>query len=141
MASKSGFAAKVTMSATTIAGMGTWSMDGLTRETIEDTAFGDTVKKYVFGFMDGGAISFDGNYDPADTTGQDILNSACINASALGSGSIRLYIDNTSYWTIASTSGGELLVTKANAVTMEKSGLGKISFTAKVSGDAMVLLP
>lgn len=138
MASKSGFAASVKMSTTTIAGMGTWSMDGVSRETIEDTAFGDTVKKYVFGFMDGGSLSFDGNYDPADSTGQAILNSACVNASVLGPGSIRLYIDNTSYWTIAS--GGQLLVTKANAVTMEKSGLGKISFTAKVSGAAMELI-
>jgi len=139
MASKSGFAAKVTMGTYTIAGMGTWSMDGVTRETIEDTAFGDTIKSFVFGFMDGGSLSFDGNYDPADSTGQDILNSACVNASALGSGSIRLYIDNTSYWTIGST--GELLVTKAKAITMDKNGLGKVSFSAKVSGSEMVLVP
>jgi hypothetical protein len=138
MASKSGFAAKVTLGTNTIAGMGTWSMDGVSRETIEDTAFGDTVKKYVFGFMDGGGLTFDGNYDPSDSTGQAILNSACINASALGSGSIRLYIDNTSYWTVGS--GGTLLVTKANAVTMDKNALGKISFAAKVSGAAMVLI-
>lgn len=138
MASKSGFAAKVTMGTYTIAGMGTWSMDGLSRETIEDTAFGDTVKKYVFGFMDGGSLSFDGNYDPSDATGQAILNSACKNASVLGSGSIRLYIDNTSYWTVES--GGELLVTKANAITMDKNGLGKVSFSAKVSGAAMALI-
>lgn len=138
MASKSGFAAKVTMGTYTIAGMGSWSMDGLSRETIEDTAFGDTVKKYVFGFMDGGSLTFEGNYDPADSTGQAILNSACVNASALGSGSIRLYIDNTSYWTVASN--GQLLVTKANAISMEKNGLGKISFSAKVSGAAMVLI-
>lgn len=138
MASKSGFAAKVTMGTYTIAGMGSWSMDGISRETIEDTAFGDTVKKYVFGFMDGGSLTFDGNYDPADSTGQAILNSACVNASALGSGSIRLYIDNTSYWTVASN--GQLLVTKANAISMEKNGLGKISFSAKVSGAAMVLI-
>jgi len=138
MASKPGFAAKVTMGTYNIAGMGTWSMDGVSRETIEDTAFGDTVKKYVFGFMDGGSLSFDGNYDPEDSTGQAILNSACKNASVLGSGSIRLYIDNTSYWTVES--GGELLVTKANAITMDKNGLGKISFTAKVSGAAMELV-
>jgi len=138
MASKSGFAAKVTLGTYLIAGVGTWSMDGYSRETIEDTAFGDSVKKYVFGFGDGGAVSFDGSYDPADMTGQAILNSACVNASNLGSGSIRLYIDNTSYWTVAS--GGALLVTKANGITMEKSGLGKVSFSAKVSGAAMVLI-
>ena len=138
MASKSGFAAKVTMGTYTIAGMGSWSMDGVSRETIEDTAFGDTVKKYVFGIMDGGTLSFEGNYDPSDSTGQTVLDSACKNASLLGSGSIRLYIDNTSYWTVASN--GQLLVTKANAISMEKNGLGKISFSAKVSGAAMVLI-
>ena len=138
MASKSGFAASVKLGTYTIAGMGTWSMDGVSRETIEDTAFGDSVKKYVFSFMDGGSLSFDGNYDPSDSTGQAILNSACVNASVLGSGSIRLYIDNTSYWTVAS--GGSLLVTKANAITMDKNALGKISFSAKVSGAAMVLI-
>ena len=138
MASKSGFAAKVTMGTYTIAGMGSWSMDGVSRETIEDTAFGDTVKKYVFGMMDGGSLTFEGNYDPSDSTGQTILDSACKNASLLGSGSIRLYIDNTSYWTVPST--GSLLVTKANAISMEKNGLGKVSFSAKVSGAAMVLI-
>lgn len=138
MASKSGFAAKVTLGTYLIAGMGSWSMDGYSRETIEDTAFGDTVKKYVFGFGSGGTISFNGNYDPTDSDGQAILNSACVNASALGSGSIRLYIDNTSYWTVAT--GGELLVTKANAVTMEKNGLGQVSFSAQVSAAAMVLI-
>ena len=138
MASKSGFAASVKLDSSTIAGMATWTMSGLSRETIEDTAFGDTVKKYVFGFMDGGELSFDGNYDPTDSTGQAILNSACENASALGPDSIKLYIDNTSYWTVAS--GGELLVTKASNVTMDKNGLGKVSFTAKVSGAAMELI-
>jgi hypothetical protein len=137
MASKSGFAASVKFGTYTIAGMGTWTMDGVTRETIEDTAFGDSIKKYVFGFMDGGSLSFDGNYDPDDANGQAALNAACINASLLGPDSIKLYIDNTSYWGVGTS--GNLLVTKANAVTMEKSGLGKISFSAKVSGAEMVL--
>lgn len=139
MARRSGMAAKVTYNAATLAGIGQWTMDGLTRETIEDTSFGDTVKTYVFGFMDGGTLTFSGGYDPDDST-QGLLDSACVNASLIGGGTsgLRLYIDNTSYFTPGTSS--RLLVTKCRNVDMEKSGLGKISFSAKVSGGPMVLV-
>jgi len=140
MASKSGFAAKVTMGTYTIAGMGTWSMDGVTRETIEDTAFGDTIKSYVFGFMDGGSLSFDGNYDPADSTGQNILNSACVNASVLTSGSLRLYIDNTSYWTIGST--GERPGNQSKRpLRWTRTALVRFHFLLKCQDLRLVLVP
>ena len=139
MAVKVGKVASVRLGTYKIAGMGQWGLSGFTREVLDDTEFGDDIKSFVFGIGDAGEVSFEGNYDPADTTGQALLNSACENASAFSGGTVGLvfYIDNTSYWSV--TTGGQILVTKATAVTMEKSGLGRISFTGKVSGGKMVL--
>ena len=46
MASIGGRLAKVMYGSTVIAGMGQWSMTGFTPDVQEDTAFGDTVKKW-----------------------------------------------------------------------------------------------
>jgi hypothetical protein len=138
MASKSGRAASVKIGNTLIAGLGTWTMSGISRDTIEDTAFGDEVKKYQFGMLDGGTISFNGNYDPSDPTGQNLLDDACKNASMFANDDLKLYIDNTSYFRV--DTGGNILITKSRAITMDKNGLGTISFEAKVSGKAMILV-
>jgi hypothetical protein len=118
-----------------VAGMGTWSLSGFTRETLEDTEFGDDVKTFVFGLADGGTIDFNGLYDPADTT-QNALLGLILAGTVCATSMLQFFIDSTSYWMI--TSGGQILLTKAAAVSMDKSGLGQISFSAKCSG-AMIL--
>jgi hypothetical protein len=57
-----------------VAGIGEWSMTGYVPGVVDDTAFGDTVMKWNnAGIADAGEVSFSGNYDPADTTGQVAL--------------------------------------------------------------------
>lgn len=138
MSRRSGRAMKVTVGTYTVAGISQYTMDGISRETVEDTEFGDDITKFQYGFMDGGGITISGGYDPDDATGQTLLDSACVNASMLGSGQLRLYIDNTSYFTIDTT--GRLLITKCRSVDAAHNGLGKISITAKVSGGKMMLI-
>ncbi len=134
MAAKVGKLAKVMIGATNVAGMGTWSMTGLSRETLEDSEFGDDVKSFVFGLADGGTVDFNGLYDPTDTTGQLLLKTAVLNGTAYASGTtgLNFYIDAASYWSISGT--GTLLPTKCDAISMDKNGLGQISFSCKVSG-------
>ncbi len=134
MAAKVGKLASVKIGTAVVAGMGTWSMSGISRETLEDTEFGDDVKTFVFGVADGGTIDFNGYYDPLDTTGQALLKTAVLNGTAYASGTtgLNFYIDAASYWSISGT--GTLLPTKCDAISMDKNGLGQISFSCKVSG-------
>jgi hypothetical protein len=126
--------AKVMYGSVTVAGIGTWSMSGFVPDLQEDTAFGDTVKKWVrAGIDDAGEVSFSGNYDPTDTAGQVALNA--LKLSTVGLSNLYFYETTSTFWRVAL--GGEILLTKFNAVTMEKNALGKIDFAGKVSAQAM----
>ena len=136
MATKSGRIASVRLGTTKIAGQGTWTLSGFTREVIEEDSWDLDVKKKHFGVGDAGEVSFSGLYDALDATGQNSLNSACINSSALTAHGLRFYVDSTSYWT--ATTGGYFLVTKCQSITMEKSGMGTCDFTAVINGGGLI---
>jgi len=151
MAIKVGYKGKVTLGASTVVGMGTWSMSGVTADQMDASDFGDNWKIFEFGMKDGGTISFDGLLDPADTTGQIALQIANLSNTDLTS--LRLYVDSTSYYEPCQSSGyfgpGDLSTgydTVASYVnitsfdiSMDKAGLATISFSGKVSG-LMVLV-
>ena len=130
--------------------MGTWSIDGITTEEFNASSFQDEWMKFEYGMKDGGTISFNGFYDPDDVTGQQALQQANLYNSALTN--LFLFNDDTSYWGPCQTTGyfspnlttgapTELSNCKMTTfnIGMDKSGLGTISFTAKVSG-LMVLV-
>lgn len=134
MASIGGRLAKVMYGSVVIAGMGTWSMSGFVPDVQEDTAFGDTVKKWKqAGIGDAGEVSFGGNYDPADTNGQVALNALRNTDSELTN--LYFYESTSVFWRVAA--GGAIVLTKFDAITMDKNALGKIDFTGKVSGKTM----
>lgn len=135
---KVGKLASVKYNGNKVAGMGTWNLSGFTRDTLEDTEFGDDIKTYVFGMADGGTVDFNGIYDPADTTGVIALDALCVAGTLLttGTAALAFYIDSTSYYAL---NAGNMLVTKSRTVSMDKSGLGQISFSAKISGGSMTL--
>lgn len=149
MSKKVGKDAKVALGTDKILGIGTWSMDGISTEEFDSSEFGDTWKTFEYGMKDGGTVSFNGHYDPADTTGQQALQQANLYNSALTN--LRLYIDNTSYFEPCQTTGyfSPTLTTGAPtqlssvkitslSIKTDKSGLESIDFTGKVSG-VMVL--
>lgn len=133
MAFKAGNNCKVTLGANTVVGMGTWELPGITTDLLESTAFGDTAKQYMTGLLDYGDVNFEGLYDPADVTGQDILLSANLNNSKIAN--IRLYVDNTSYWTpnVTEVSAAGMLV-QSVAIGSNKSELMTIKFGGKCTG-------
>ena len=151
MAVKAGYLASVTLGTSTIVAMGTWSLSGITADQMESSSFGDNWKTYEFGMKDGGTISFDGFLDPADTTGQQALMKANLDNTDLTS--LRLYVDNTSYYEPCQTTsyfapgslstGQDTVYSYVNITSydigMDKAGLGTVSFTGKVSG-VMVLI-
>jgi len=125
--------AKVTLGSDTVVGMGNWKLDGIEVDLLETTSFGDTAKQYITGLLDYGTVSFGGLYDPTDTTGQQEMVSAMLNNSKVGN--IRLYINNTSYWTpnVTAVSAAGMYVQKV-PIGIDKSGLGTIEFSGKCSG-------
>lgn len=150
MSRKVGKDAKVALDTATVSEMGTWSIDGITTDEFDASAFGDEWKEFEYGMKDGGSVSFNGHYDPADTTGQQALQQANLYNSALTN--LRLYIDKTSYFEPCQTTGyfspnlttgapTQLSNVKITSLSIgaDKSGLETISFTGKVSG-CMVLV-
>ena len=133
MAFKVGNNAKVTLAANTVVGMGNWQLEGITVDLLESTAFGDTAKQYLTGLIDYGTVTFGGLYDPADTTGQNVLVSAMLLNIKVTN--IRLYVDNTSYWTpnVTVVSAAGMLV-QSVPIGMDKGGLGTIEFSGKCTG-------
>jgi len=150
MAYKPAHKCTVKLGANNIVGMGTYSLSGIASDQLESTSFGDEWKTYEFGLKDGGTVSFNGHYDPADSTGQQALISANVEATDLTT--LRFYVDDTSYFEACQTTGYLSPTTTTGASTEEsllnitsidigadKSGLMTISFQAKVSG-ALVLV-
>jgi len=134
MSTIGGRLAKVVYNGNTIAGLGTWSLSGFVPDIQEATAFGDTVKKWVrAGIDDAGEVTFSGNYDPDDTAGQVAINA--LSTVSTGITLLYFYENTTKFWRVAA--GGEILLTKFNAITMSKNALGTIEFTGKISGKAM----
>ena len=150
MAKKVGKDAKVSLGTDTVVAMGTWALNGIQVDKFDVSAFGDNWKQYEYGMKDGGQLTFNGHYDPADTTGQQALQQANLYNSDLTN--LRFYIDNTSYFepcqstgyfspnltTGADTKLSHVNITAFN-INMDKAGVGAIDFTADVSG-CMVLV-
>jgi hypothetical protein len=119
----------------TIAEIGQYTLSGFTVDPIEVTAFGDEAKDFIPGMGDPGTMEISGNYDPNDAEGQTALETACDNGTELGPGTIKFYLDASTYLT--PKTGGCIIITKCKAIAMDKSGVGTISFSGKLSAAAL----
>lgn len=136
MAKISGKGGKVMLGSVTLANITEWSISGFSMATIKkDPAFGDTIAEYVAdGVGDPGTLSFRGNYDPGDrTNGQGAIQALV--AAGTGITNLYLYANTSTFWRVAS--GGEILVTRCDAITLPRSGIGTINFEGQVSGKKM----
>ena len=150
MSRRVGKDAKVALGANTVAEMTQWAIEGIQTDEFDASAFGDTWKQFEYGMKDGGTVSFNGHYDPDDTTGQQALQQANLYNSAVTN--LRLYVDNTSYFEPCQTTGyfspnlttgaptqlSSVKITALN-VNADQSGIEAVSFSGKVSG-VMVLV-
>jgi hypothetical protein len=139
MGLKVGKFAKITIDDAIVAEMGSYTLSGFNRDTLEHTSFGDGTKKFVAGHIDGGDISFSGFYDATDTAGQRVLEACCEQGTILIPGRLKVYVDALYYFTVGAS--GTMFVTKAKGVGMDKAGIGTTDFTVKVAGDHLVLYP
>lgn len=132
MATYSGRYAKVQVGSTAVVGMGRWSMDGVTVDQIDTTAFGSVWKTFDAGMSDGGQITFDGYYDASDATGQQEIITANNNGSTMTN--LRFYISAGSYYIPCTSNPVSSVLITAYSITQDKSDIARVSFTAKVSG-------
>lgn len=135
MAKIFGVNGKVMYGSTVVANMVSWSMSGLSSPTSSaPTAFGDTGTKVkeVTELPDGGTIEFNGNWDPADA-GQAAFATHCAAGTHLTN--LYLYANTSTFWRVGT--GGYIIVTKSDAVTLPRNGAGTISFSGDVSSAAM----
>jgi len=150
MAVYSGKDCSVKLATASVVGMGTWALSGITADMMDASDFGDNWKSFEFGMKDGGTITFSGLLDASDTTGQQALMYANNENTVLTT--LRLYINNTSYFapcqttgyfSPTTTTGADTQVSNVNITSLdigaEKASLCTVSFTAKVSG-SMVLI-
>jgi len=132
----SGVSGKVMYGSVVVAEMVSWSMSGFSLPvTSAPTAFGDTGTKVyeVAELGEAGTIDFNGNYDPSNTAGQLALAAVCRAGTHLTN--LYLYANTSTFWRVAS--GGYIIVTKANAVTLPRNNFGTISFSGQVSSKHM----
>lgn len=145
MSVKVGHLGAVKLGTTTVLGMGTWTISGVTADQLESSVFTNNWKTFEFGMKDGGQVTFNGLLDPADDAGQSLLQK--YNMDNTDVTDLRLYVDDTSwyepnqttgYFNNTSSSGEDTPVSLVNITSydigLDKSGLGTISFTAKISG-------
>lgn len=140
--SKVGMRCKVTIGATNnVLGMGTLSIGGASVAELDDTEFEDTHEDILLGLFVGGSFTFAGNFKKDDTQGQNLLWQAFWYRSDISN--IRFWIDSVSYYTANTTTAaasnlpagipvGKIYVTKEPEISVDKGGLGQISFSGRV---------
>jgi|GEM_PF-1054441 len=132
----SGKNAKVMYGSVVLANITEWSMTGVSMTVIKkDPAFGDTVvEKEPDGVVEPGQIAFKGNYDPADRpAGQGAIAEQLKVGAKLTN--LYLYAGTNTFWRVGT--GGTIIVTKADAIILPRSGMGSIEFAGEVEGAAM----
>jgi hypothetical protein len=132
----SGKGGKVMYGSVVVAEQVSWSMSGITMPTTTaPTEFGATGTKVkeVADIPDAGTLEFNGNFDPNDTTGQEALATVCLAGTHLTN--LYLYANTSTFWRVGT--GGYIVVTKAQSITLPRNNFGTISFSGDISTAAM----
>jgi hypothetical protein len=127
MAAISGTAGKVTTgSDVEVLNMTDWTID-MKGTSVDTSAFGGDGWGSKTGTIKNWTGKCSGNYDPADTTGQTVLNNALATTVTL-----KFYTDDTHYWGGSGTIVGVSMKSSAvGIVTVDYSfdGVGAVTYT------------
>lgn len=135
---------------TMIAEMGSWSISNMSRNMIEVSAFKDTARDYLPGSMNAPTITFQGYWDPTNTTGQkkfwDVYSSGVsigVKSTAVNIlTNLRLWANDSTthgpkgFWSCTGSTAAEIFFTNVQ-LSNDKNGVGQVTFTAQVSGGAL----
>lgn len=122
---------KVMYGSVVVAEQVSWSMSGVTNPTVSPTTeFGATGTKVkeVADIPDAGTLEFNGNWDPSNAV-QKSLHTACKAGTHLTN--LYLYANTSTFWRVGT--GGYIVVTKSQAITLPRNNFGTISFSGDIS--------
>jgi len=138
---KTGVLAGVYIGANKVLGMSEYSASGKAAKFIEANEFGYAVdKKVPDGTIDPGTISVPNVLaDPADLTGQALLDAACTSGTGYGPNAIKFMRDATSYYTV--DTGGLIYVSRVGGANAKRNGLETTSYEFQISAAELVLKP
>lgn len=138
---KTGVLAGVYVGVNKVLGASEYTISGMSAGSLAADEFGYSVNKKVWdGTVDPGTISIPNVLkDPADATGQALLDAACAAGTEYGPDDIKFMRDATSYYTPGT--GGTVRVTKAGAGGLKRNGLEMTSYEFEVSGALLVIRP
>ena len=113
-----------------------YSLSGFVNEIITHGSLEKAVIGKDYGIGDSGSVELVGNYDPSDTTGQGIIESAGLNQSKLTDMYFALDVSGTSKFVpdVTADSSACALVSKCRAVDASMSAVAKIAFTVELGG-------
>jgi len=138
---KTGVLAGIYIGANKVLGASEYSASGIAATFIDANEFGYPINKKVpDGTIDPGTISVPNVLkDPADLTGQALLDAACAAGAGYGPDEIKFMRDATSYYTV--DTGGLIYVSKAASGGLKRNGLEITSYEFQISGALLVLKP
>lgn len=138
---KTGVLAGVYIGVNKVLGVSEYTASGKVAAFLDANEFGYPVNKKVpDGTIDPGTISIPNVLkDPADTTGQNLLEAACTSGVGYGPDEIKFMRDATSYYTV--DTGGLIYVSKAGSGGLKRNGLETTSYEFQVSGAELIIRP
>ena len=132
MPPKAGYKGAVYFGAVKVGGSTTWAYGGETRNMQDIDEFGDETIKQLPLQLVGGDITISGNYLVDSDAGQKLLKSYLDAATEIDD--IRLYTDYDSSIYLTPKAGSHVIVTLANSVGDDRSGVGTFTATLHVNG-------
>ena len=129
---KAGWRGAVYFGATKVSGLATWTYGGETRNMQDIDEFEDETVKQLPLQMVGGDISISGNYLLDSDAGQKLFKTYLDSGGAITD--IKLYTDKDSGIYMQPKAGSHVIVTNANNVGDDKSGVGTFTATLHVNG-------
>jgi len=133
MTVKAGYKGAVYIGSTKIGGSTTWAYTGETRNMQDIDEFGEEIVKQLPLQIVGGDITITGHYLVHSDAGQKLLKTDFDAATEITD--IRLSVDkNNGVW-MTPKAGSHVIVTNANNIGDDKSGVGSFSATLHVNGE------
>ncbi len=141
--------AKVALGSSKVNGMGNWKYTPPQADDLDATEFEDLFEMTEAGMKKGGQVTFEGVLDITDSQQENLIKAWAADTKI---SNLRLYVNATSYYepcrttgylSPTNTTGMNTVLSSVNikqySLDVDKNGIAKVSFTAKVSG-LMVLV-
>lgn len=119
-----------------VANIKSWTWAGQTAVVIEKSALEDNYVQKEIGINNSGSVEIVGNYDPGDSTGQEVLASNFSNRTKMTTLKFAIDTFGTSYYVpdLTNDSSACAIVSKCNNIGFDENGMASVAFTIDLGG-------